>query len=86
MDGSGAVEWEEFCVLIYKKMREKDPDNEIKEAFRVFDAEGTGLIGECQDGTFSYLECKAKVMNKRLCRSRGAACDLPAVAGAAVGR
>ena len=53
MDGSEAVEWEEFCVLIYKKMREKDPDNEIKEAFRVFDAEGTGLIGECQDGTFS---------------------------------
>ena len=60
VDGSGAVEWEEFCVLIYKKMREKDPDNEIKEAFRVFDAEGTGLIGECQDGTFSYIECKAK--------------------------
>jgi len=44
VDGSGAVEWEEFCVLIYKKMREKDSDNEIKEAFRVFDAEGTGLI------------------------------------------
>ena len=60
VDGSGAVEWEEFCVLIYKKMREKDPDNEIKEAFRVFDAEGTGLIGECQDGAFSYIECKAK--------------------------
>ena len=51
VDGSGAVEWEEFCVLIYKKMREKDSDNEIKEAFRVFDAEGTGLIGECRDGT-----------------------------------
>ena len=60
VDGSGAVEWEEFCVLIYKKMREKDPDNEIKEAFRVFDAEGTGLIGECHGGTFSYIECKAK--------------------------
>ena len=60
VDGSGAVEWEEFCVLIYKKMREKDPDNEIKEAFRVFDAEGTGLIGDCQDGAFSYLEYKAK--------------------------
>ena len=34
VDGSGAVEWEEFCVLMYKKMREKDPENEIKEAFR----------------------------------------------------
>ena len=34
VDGSGAVEWDEFCVLMYKKMREKDPENEIKEAFR----------------------------------------------------
>ena len=58
VDGSGAVEWEEFCVLIYKKMREKDSDNEIKEAFRVFDAEGTGLIGECRDGILpSFPQC-----------------------------
>ena len=62
MDGSEAVEWEEFCVLMYRlllyvcladfflvvlrKMREKDPDNEIREAFRVFDAEGAGYIGQ----------------------------------------
>ena len=45
VDGSGAVEWDEFCVLMYKKMREKDPENEIKEAFRVFDCEGIGYIG-----------------------------------------
>lgn len=40
------MEWEEFCVLMFRKMREKDPENEIREAFRVFDAEGTGYIGE----------------------------------------
>ena len=34
MDGSGAVEWEEFCVLMFKKMRETDPENEVKELFR----------------------------------------------------
>ena len=45
VDGSGAVEWEEFCVLIYRKMREKDPENEIKQAARVFDPEGLGYIG-----------------------------------------
>ena len=45
VDGSGAVEWDEFCVLIYKKMREKDPENEIKQAARVFDPEGLGYIG-----------------------------------------
>ena len=49
VDGSGAVEWDEFCVLMYKKMREKDPENEIKEAFRVFDTEGIGYIGSCQN-------------------------------------
>ena len=46
VDGSGAVEWDEFCVLMYKKMREKDPEDEIKQAARVFDAEGLGYIGE----------------------------------------
>ena len=65
MDGSGAVEWEEFCVLIYKKMREKDSDNEIKEAFKVFDAEGTGIIGECEDDALlPCFECKAKAKQK----------------------
>ena len=27
-------------------MREKNPEEELKEAFRVFDAEGTGVIGQ----------------------------------------
>ena len=27
-------------------MREKNPEEELKEAFRVFDAEGTGVIGK----------------------------------------
>ena len=27
-------------------MREKDPEEELREAFRVFDAEGSGVIGE----------------------------------------
>ena len=34
-------------LMVYiRKMREKDPDNEIREAFRVFDAEGAGYIGQ----------------------------------------
>ena len=31
---------------MYKKVRETDPENETQEAFRVFDAEGKGFIGE----------------------------------------
>ena len=35
-----------FFLLFIRKMREKDPDNEIREAFRVFDTEGAGYIGQ----------------------------------------
>ena len=36
-----------ILLFVYiRKMREKDPDNEIREAFRVFDAEGAGYIGQ----------------------------------------
>ena len=31
------------------QMREKNPEEELKEAFRVFDAEGTGVIGHFDD-------------------------------------
>ena len=31
------------------QMREKNPEEELKEAFRVFDAEGTGVIGNFDD-------------------------------------
>ena len=31
---------------MYKKVRETDPENETRELFRVFDAEGQGFIGE----------------------------------------
>ena len=35
-----------IVMFVLRKMREKDPDNEIREAFRVFDAEGVGYIGQ----------------------------------------
>ena len=36
------------------QMREKNPEEELKEAFRVFDAEGTGVIGHFDDWIFAY--------------------------------
>ena len=39
-----------ILLFVYiRKMREKDPDNEIREAFRVFDAEGAGYIGQHEE-------------------------------------
>ena len=61
VDGSGAVEWDEFCVLIYKKMREKDPENEIKQAARVFDPEGLGYIGNYNSAIKRELNIKLNI-------------------------
>lgn len=44
VDGSGAIEFPEFCVMMVKKMQESDTENEIREAYRVFDKERTGCI------------------------------------------
>jgi len=43
-DGSGAVEFPEFCVMMVKKMQETDTENEVQEAYRVFDKDRAGYI------------------------------------------
>ncbi|XP_067141220.1 calmodulin-like [Centruroides vittatus] len=43
-DGSGSIEFAEFLTLMAKKMKEADDENEIIEAFRVFDKDGDGYI------------------------------------------
>jgi len=44
VDGSGSVEFPEFCVMMVKKMQESDTENEVREAYRVFDKERSGHI------------------------------------------
>ena len=36
-DGNGDIDFEEFLHMMAKKMKEKDSDQEIREAFAVFD-------------------------------------------------
>ena len=78
VDGSGAVEWDEFCVLIYRKMREKDPENEIKQAARVFDPEGLGYIGIIT----THLQCTKLTIKPKISRTGGVEINLPPAAGA----
>lgn len=43
IDGSGTIDFPEFCVMMKRMM--KDTDSEmIREAFRVFDKDGNGVI------------------------------------------
>ena len=43
-DGSGTIDFEEFLTLMYKRLSELDVREELLEAFKVYDREGTGLI------------------------------------------
>merc|ERR1712146_257861 len=43
-DGSGTIDFPEFLTLMARKMQDSDSEEEIKEAFRVFDKDGNGFI------------------------------------------
>lgn len=46
-DGSGELEFEEFCALAAKFLIEEDEESlhkELKEAFRIYDKQGNGYI------------------------------------------
>ena len=44
VDGSGDMEFPEFCVMMVKKMQESDTEKEVREAYRVFDKDRDGYI------------------------------------------
>lgn len=43
-DGSGTIDFAEFLTLMARKIKTKDSDTEISEAFKVFDKDGSGKI------------------------------------------
>lgn len=42
--GNGCVDFPEFLTLMAKKMNDGDAEEEMKEAFRLFDKDGNGFI------------------------------------------
>lgn len=43
-DGNGTIEFEEFLNLMARKMKESEAEQELMEAFRVFDKDQDGYI------------------------------------------
>lgn len=43
IDGNGQIEFPEFCLMMKRMMKETDSEM-IREAFRVFDKDGNGVI------------------------------------------
>ena len=43
-DGSGKIEFKEFLDLFAKKMKDPDTEEDLIEAFKIFDKDGNGVI------------------------------------------
>ena len=46
---NGTIEFDEFLTMMAQKMNDKDdPEEEMREAFKVFDKDGNGYISESE--------------------------------------
>ena len=48
VDGNGVVDFPEFLTMKARIMRDTDPEEEIKEAFKVFDKDGNGYVSPAE--------------------------------------
>ncbi|KAJ0234499.1 Calmodulin-1 [Hirschfeldia incana] len=47
-DGDGTIDFPEFLILMAKKIKGTDSEEEMKEAFRVFDKDQSGFISAAE--------------------------------------
>jgi hypothetical protein len=59
-DGSGTIDFEEFLQMMTSKMGERDSNEEIMKAFKLFDDDNTGFI------TLKNLKRVAKELGENL--------------------
>jgi len=48
VDGSGTIDFQEFLSLMARKSQDSDVEEELIEAFKVFDRDGNGLISAAE--------------------------------------
>lgn len=46
--GNGTIDFSEFLTMMARKMKETDSEDELREAFKVFDKDGNGYISACE--------------------------------------
>ncbi|KAL7009648.1 hypothetical protein EMMF5_000556 [Cystobasidiomycetes sp. EMM_F5] len=47
-DSNGTIDFPEFLTMMARKMKDTDSEEEIKEAFKVFDKDGNGFISAAE--------------------------------------
>ncbi|CAG9787554.1 unnamed protein product [Diatraea saccharalis] len=48
VQGNGTIDFPEFLTMMARKMKDTDSEEEIREAFRVFDKDGNGFISAAE--------------------------------------
>lgn len=48
VDGSGTIDFDEFLQMMSRKYTEEDLESDIREAFRIFDKDGNGIISAAE--------------------------------------
>eukprot|EP01084_Bolivina_argentea_P013711 25707_1 len=61
VDGSGTIDFQEFLSMMTQKMSEKDSEEDILKAFKLFDDDETGKI------SFRNLKRVAKELGENMC-------------------
>ena len=46
--GNGTIDFSEFLTMMARKMKETDSEDELREAFKVFDKDGNGFISSAE--------------------------------------
>merc|ERR1719327_1245713 len=65
VDGSGFLEFQEFCLMLYKRTQDTDVENDLKETFRVFSKDDEGCI-TAEELKFVLTHLPGKVTYKEI--------------------
>ena len=65
VDNNGEIDFEEFCGLMVKKMKESEPEEELVEVFKIFDKDQSGSI-DVADLALVFKELGEKVSEEDL--------------------